>query len=263
MKRPLKFMAAAFVLALSLSACGTTPAAAPHDTASSAPALSGTLTVFAAASLTGTFTDLAAQFEKANPQVKVDLSFDGSSTLVTQIIQGAPADVFASADTKNMTKLSDAKLVAGSPAIFATNQLAIAVPPSNPANISTFADLAKPGVKVVVCAPQVPCGAAAVADAATAGITLKPVSQELNVTSVLSKVTSGEADAGLVYVTDVKSAGDKVKGIPLGLTDPTINKYPIAAVSGSRHQDLATAFIKMVTGRSGQETLKAAGFGAP
>lgn len=266
MKRPLKFMATVFVLALSLSSCAGLPdAGSPSSvpSATSASSLSGTLTVFAAASLKSTFTDLAAQFEKANPKVKVSLSFDGSSTLVTQISQGAPADVFASADTNNMDKLAAAKLVAGTPVNFATNQLAIAVPPSNPANITTFADVAKPGVKLVVCAPQVPCGAAAKSDAATAGLTLKPVSEELNVTSVLAKVTSGEADAGLVYSTDVQSAGDKVKGISLGLSKATINEYPIAAVEGSKNQDLAAAFIKLVTGASGQATLKAAGFGAP
>ncbi|HCB56736.1 MAG TPA: molybdate ABC transporter substrate-binding protein, partial [Arthrobacter bacterium] len=133
----------------------------------------------------------------------VTLNFAGSSDLVTQITQGAPADVFASADTKNMTKLSDAKLIDGTASNFATNVLEIAVPPSNPASISSFADLAKPGVKVVVCAPQVPCGAATETIEKATGTTLTPVSEESSVTDVLGKVTSQEADAGLVYVTDV------------------------------------------------------------
>ncbi|PYI69304.1 molybdate ABC transporter substrate-binding protein [Arthrobacter livingstonensis] len=256
--------AAAILVAVSLAACGgsagsTGISAAPGST----PALSGTLTVFAAASLKPTFTELAATFEKENPAVKVSLNFDGSSTLVSQITQGAPADVFASADQANMTKLSDAKLVSGSPAIFATNVLTIVVPPNNPANITTFADLAKPGVKVVVCAAQVPCGAAAKSDEASAGVVVKPVSEELNVTSVLGKVTSGEADAGLVYVTDATTAGDKVKTVPLKLEHPTVNKYPIAAVSTSKNQEPAKAFIALVTGPSGQKVLGDAGFGTP
>ena len=256
----------AVVLSASLASCSTpadTSTTATGESSSAAPELSGTLTVFAAASLKNTFTDLAAAFEAANPKVKVSLSFDGSSTLVTQITQGAPADVFASADTKNMTKLSDAKMAAGEPVNFATNVLTLVVPPANPANIASFADAAKPGTKLVICAAQVPCGAAAQSDAKTAGLTLAPVSEELNVTSVLGKVTSGEADAGLVYVTDAKSAGDKVKEIPLDLATPTVNKYPIVAVEGSKQQELAKAFIALVTAAEGQKVLQDAGFGTP
>ncbi|SED84095.1 molybdate transport system substrate-binding protein [Arthrobacter alpinus] len=259
-------LAAATVLAASMASCSSPdggPASAAGSASTSVPELSGTLTVFAAASLKQTFTELATQFEAAHPQVKVSLSFDGSSTLVTQITQGAPADVFASADTKNMTKLSDAKLTSEAPVDFATNVLTLAVPPSNPANITAFADVAKPGVKLVICAAQVPCGAAAKADAATAGLMLTPVSEELSVTGVLGKVTSGEADAGLVYVTDAKSAGDKVKTIPLGLAQPTINEYPIAAVKGSKNPEIAAAFISLVTAQEGQKVLQDAGFGAP
>ena len=191
--------------ALLVGLAGCAPASTPP--AASAPAeatgrLSGTVTVFAAASLKASFTDLAAQFEAKNPGAKVMLSFAGSSDLAAQIAQGAPADVFASADTKNMAKLADARLLDGAAANFATNVLEIAVPPSNPASILSFADLAKPGVKVVLCASQVPCGAAADAVEQAAGVTLAPVSEESSVTDVLGKVTSGEADAGLVYVTD-------------------------------------------------------------
>ncbi|WP_186760460.1 molybdate ABC transporter substrate-binding protein [Arthrobacter alpinus] len=257
-------LAAALLLAATLASCSSTaPAAAPSQSASQAPDLSGTLTVFAAASLKQTFTTLASQFEAAHPKVKVSLNFDGSSTLVTQITQGAPADVFASADTNNMKKLSDAKLVAGTPTNFATNILTLVVPAKNPASITSFADAAKPGIKLVVCAAQVPCGAAAKADAATAGLNLTPVSEELSVTSVLGKVTSGEADAGLVYVTDAKSAGAKVKAIPLELTKPTINEYPIATVGSSSQQETARAFIALVTSKEGQKVLVDAGFGAP
>ncbi|BCW37778.1 molybdate-binding protein [Arthrobacter sp. StoSoilA2] len=224
---------------------------------------SGTITVFAAASLKATFTKLASDFEAKNPGTKVTLNFAGSSDLVTQITQGAPADVFASADTKNMTRLSDAKLVDGTATNFATNVLEIAVPPSNPASIASFADLGKPGVKVVVCAPQVPCGSAAETIEKATGTTLKPVSEESSVTDVLGKVTSQEADAGLVYVTDIRNAGDKVKGIPFPESDKAVNTYPIATVGASRNKELATAFIGMVTSSEGKKVLNDAGFGTP
>ncbi len=268
-RRPHRRLAAlGAVLALALAACApagdNAPGATQPPSSPSAPAeLSGTLNVFAAASLKGTFTELAAQFEQANPKVKVSLSFDGSSTLVTQIKEGAPADVFASADQANMAKLSDAGLVAGTPRDFASNVLTLVVPADNPANITSFVDAAKPGVKLVICAPQVPCGAASASDAKATGLTLTPVSEELNVTSVLGKVSSGEADAGLVYVTDAKTAGDKVKAIPLGLDKPTVNLYPIAEVKGAKAPELAQGFINLVSGAEGQKVLQDAGFGAP
>ncbi|MCO4256307.1 molybdate ABC transporter substrate-binding protein [Pseudarthrobacter cellobiosi] len=254
---------------LGLAACApasTTPTAsqpAASQSPDAAGQVSGTITVFAAASLKATFTQLATDFGAKNPGTKVMLSFAGSSDLVTQITQGAPADVFASADTKNMTKLADAKLLDGTAKNFATNVLEIAVPPSNPASLASFADLAKPGVKVVVCASQVPCGAAADTVEKAAGVTLSPVSEESSVTDVLGKVTSGEADAGLVYVTDVKGAGDKVKGIPFAESGKAVNTYPIATVGSSRNKELAAAFIAMVTGADGQKTLGEAGFGSP
>nr|WP_243400066.1 molybdate ABC transporter substrate-binding protein [Arthrobacter glacialis] len=269
----LRLGAAAALLALvplALGLAGCAPAGPPGtDTTSGAGStpvvseLSGTLNVYAAASLKETFTELAAQFQAQHPKVEVSLSFDGSSTLVTQISQGAPADVFASADTATMTKLSDAGLAQGSPVDFASNVLTLVVPPGNPANINSFADVAKPGVKLVVCAPKVPCGAASTSDAASAGLMLKPVSEELSVTGVLGKVTSGEADAGLVYVTDAKAAGAKVLSIPLDLPKPTVNHYPIAAVESSKAGQLAQGFIALVTGAQGQKVLQDAGFGAP
>ncbi|MHA7269893.1 molybdate ABC transporter substrate-binding protein [Arthrobacter sp. HLT1-20] len=258
------------LLALSVAGCapaGTTGAdgtpGASNAPNSSAAELSGSLNVYAAASLKTTFTQLAAQFEAQHPLVVVSLSFDGSSTLVTQIIQGAPADVFASADTASMTKLSDTGLAKGSPVDFASNVLTLVVPPDNPANITSFADVAKSGVKLVVCAPKVPCGAASQSDAASAGLALKPVSEELSVTGVLGKVTSGEADAGLVYVTDAKAAGAKVLSIPLDLPKPTVNHYPIAAVGSSKVPLLAQGFMNLVTGTQGQKALQDAGFGTP
>ena len=228
--------------------------------ASSAPA--STLTVFAAASLRGTFTTLGQTFESQHPGTKVTFSFAGSSDLVTQLQQGAPADVFASADTSNMTKATGSNLVAGTPVNFATNTLEIAVPPDNPAKITSFADLTKSGVKVVICAPQVPCGAAAqkIETATGTGTDIKPVSEENAVTDVLGKVQSGEADAGLVYVTDVKGAGDKVKGIDFAESKEAVNTYPIAALTASKNADLAGQFVQLVTGSEGQQVLGAAGF---
>lgn len=223
----------------------------------------GTVTVFAAASLKDAFTQLASVFEAKNPGTKVTISFAGSSDLVTQITQGAPADVFASADTRNMTKLADASLVDGPAKDFATNVLTIAVPPSNPAGIASFSDLAKPGTKVVVCASQVPCGAATRKVEKATGTTLTPVSEESSVTDVLGKVTSGEADAGLVYVTDVKRAGSKVKGIPFAESDTAVNTYPIATVGTSKNKELAAKFIALVTGGEGKKVLTEAGFGTP
>jgi molybdate transport system substrate-binding protein len=225
------------------------------------------VTVFAAASLKPVFTRLAADFEAAHPGSKVLLNFAGSSDLATQISQGAPADVFASADSATMAKLADAGLLAGTPTDFATNTLVIAVPPANQAGVERLEDLARPGVKAVVCAGQVPCGAAARAAAAAAGISLQPVSEEASVTDVLGKVVSGEADAGLVYVTDARNAGEKVKAIPFAGSAAAVNTYPIAAVdngsNGGEGGELASQFIAMVTGGEGKKALAEAGFGAP
>ena len=222
-----------------------------------------TLTVFAAASLKAPFTALAEEFEATHPGTTVTLSFAGSSDLATQISQGAPADVFASADASTMAKLGSAGLVEGSPRDFASNVLTIAVPPGNPASIATFADLSKPGARTVICAAQVPCGAATKALEQETGTTLQPVSEESSVTDVLGKVVSGEADAGLVYVTDVQAAGDKVQEIPFPESARAVNTYPIAAVRTGGSNDLAAAFIETVMGPEGQQLLRGAGFGTP
>lgn len=222
-----------------------------------------TVTVFAAASLKAPFTALAEQFEAAHPGTTVTLSFAGSSDLATQISQGAPADVFASADADTMARLSGAGLVEGSPRDFASNVLTIAVPPGNPASIASFADLARPGVRTVICAAQVPCGAAAKAVEQDTGVTLKPVSEESSVTDVLGKVISGEADAGLVYVTDVMAARDKAQEVPFPEAAQAVNTYPIAAVRTGKHKELAAAFIDAVLGTDGQQLLRGAGFGTP
>jgi len=253
-------LAAVAAAALALVGCAAQPSAEPSETADS---LEGSITVFAAASLKATFTDLAERFEAEHPATTVELNFAGSSDLVTQITEGAPADVFASADTKNMTTLTDAALNAGDPVDFATNVLEIAVPPGNPAGIESFADLADPDVKLVVCAPAVPCGAATVTVETAAGVDLAPVSEESAVTDVLGKVTSGEADAGLVYVTDVIGAGDAVEGIGFDESADAVNTYPIVALDDSAAPDVAQAFVDFVAGATGQKVLAAAGFGTP
>ena len=222
-----------------------------------------TLTVYAAASLTATFSEIATDFEAEHDGVKVALSFGGSSDLVTQIQEGAPADVFASADTANMDKLTGAGLAAAPPRDFATNTLKIATPPDNPAGVTGFADLARPGLRLVVCAPEVPCGAATREMAEKLGVTLSPVSEEQSVTDVLGKVTSGEADAGVVYATDVIAAGDAVHGVRFPESGEVVNTYPIAPVEGSEESDLAPQFVDFVLGDAGQRILRDAGFGAP
>ncbi len=250
--------ATAVLLLGTVAACGSDSS----DSASSS-AKETKLTVYAAASLTSTFTELGKKFEAAHKGVKVSFSFGGSSDLVAQIQQGAPADVFASADTKNMDKAVSAKTVQGDPVDFASNTLEIAVPPDNPAGVTSLQDLAKPGTKVVVCAPEVPCGAAAEKVEQSSKVRIKPVSEEQAVTDVLTKVESGEADAGLVYVTDVKSAGDKVKGVTFPESSSAVNTYPIAALSKSKEPDLAKEFVELVTGDEGQAVLADAGFGKP
>lgn len=216
-----------------------------------------TLNVYAAASLKSTFTELAKAFEKAHSDVEVKLNFAGSSALVTQINQGADADVIATADERTMQKLGDKAV---DPKIFATNTLTIVTAPGNPKNITGFASLRDSGAKTVACAPEVPCGAATVAVEKNTGVELTPVSQEASVTAVLTKVTSGEADAGLVYVTDAKSAGNKVATVGDAAFGQVINKYPIATVKGTKHSEQAEQFKDMVLGQTGQEILSAAGF---
>lgn len=222
-----------------------------------------TLTVYAASSLTSTFTEIGREFEASHEGVKVAFDFAGSSDLVAQIQQGAPADVFASADTTNMDKAVSDELVEGEPVNFASNTLQIAVPPDNPAGVTSLQDLGKAGTQVVVCAPEVPCGAAAQKVEESAGVAINPVSEDQAVTDVLTKVESGEADAGLVYVTDVIAAGDKVKGVTFSESSSAVNTYPIAVLSDGANADLAKQFVDFVTGTPGQSVLAAAGFANP
>ena len=249
--------------AAACSSSSTTSASTGTPSASAPTAPAGTVIVFAAASLKATFTALGTQFQAANPGTTVTFNFAGSSDLVTQITGGAPADIFASADTANMGKLTTANLVSGTPVNFATNVLEIATPPGNPANVKTFADLGNPSIKTVICAPAVPCGAATATVEKSTGVTIPAVSEESSVTDVLGKVSSGEADAGLVYVTDVKGAGSTVTGVPFPESSGAVNTYPIAPLTATKNAALAQAFISYVTGPDGQAILAAAGFGKP
>ncbi len=250
---------AALVLLAPLAACGGSDDSSGSNDSSG----TSTLTVFAASSLTSAFTELGKDFEADHEGVKVTFSFAGSSDLVAQLQEGASADVFASADTNNMDAAVGDGLVDGDPVNFASNTLEIATPPDNPAQVKSFQDLAKGGVQVVVCAPEVPCGAATQKMEDVTGVTIRPVSEEDSVTDVLTKVESGEADAGLVYVTDVQAAGDKVAGVTVPESSQVVNTYPIATLSDSKNTDLAKEFVALVTGAKGQSTLAAAGFAKP
>ena len=245
---------AALVCVLATSACGGDDAGDGGERV---------LTVYAAASLTASFEELAERFEATNDGVTVELAFAGSSDLVAQITSGAPADVFASADQANMDKLTAEGLEGSEPEVFATNTLQIAVPPDNPGGVSALSDLAEEDLAVVVCAPEVPCGAAALALAEAAGTTLAPDSEEQSVADVLGKVRAGEADAGLVYVTDVIAAAGDVLGVEVPESDAVVNDYPIVTLADSDQAELAQAFVDLVLGEQGRAVLAEAGFGTP
>ena len=258
-------VAATSLLALALAACaapsGGQDAGAP-DAATSPAAQERTLTVLAAASLRDVFTDLADEFEAEHDGVSVTLSFAGSADLADQLLAGSPGDVLASADTTTMDRVVEGG-DAADPVVFATNTLTVVVPPGNPGGVTSFADLAREDLKVVVCAVEVPCGAATVTVEAAAGTTVHRVSEEASVTDVLAKVTADEADAGLVYVTDATLAGDDVEVIDVPETRSVVNTYPIAVASGAEDTALAHEWLDLVTGPVGRAALTKAGFGAP
>jgi len=267
MRRSGLIMAALAAAAVAGCSSTTSPAPAggssPSSPAASSPAsATGTITVFAASSLKETFTKLGSQFEAAHPGDTVKFSFGASSTLATQITSGAPADVFASAAPKNMDTVVTAG-DASSPQDFAKNTAEIAVPPSNPANVTSVNDLAKSSVKTALCQPKVPCGVVAAAVFKNAGITVKPVTLQPDVKSVLSQVELGNVDAGVVYVTDVMAAGSKVKGVTIPANVNASTTYPIAAISGSKEMSIAQAFVAYVLSPAGQSVLSAAGFEKP
>lgn len=217
------------------------------------------LTVFAAASLNEVFGDIAEDFEAEHGAVEVVFSFAGSADLVSQIEAGAPADVFASANELQMERATESGAVEGDSVLFASNTLTLVTPPGNPADVTSLQDASE--ATLVVCAPQVPCGAATREMAEAAGVALRPVSEESSVTDVLGKVTSGQADAGLVYATDAIRAGDGVNVIDIPEAAEVVNLYPIAAVDAD--DDLSEEFVRFVASKASLDTLRAAGFGAP
>jgi molybdate transport system substrate-binding protein len=239
---------AALLSLLPLTACG----GGDDDT---------TITVLAAASLTGTFTELGQQFEKEHDGVTVKFAFDSSATLAQQATDGAPADVLATADQTTMDTAKSAQ--AETPQVFATNVMVLVTPADNPAQITKFSDLDQSSVKFVVCVPTAPCGKIGQALLDQNHVTGKPVSQEVDVKSVLAKLTEGEADAGLVYTTDAVAAGDQVKPLPIPGSSKQITSYPIVVLKQTDHSDLAQEFVDLVTGTTGQQVLQEAGFGKP
>ena len=236
------------LLALGLTACSS-------GGSTSVP----TLKVSAASSLTGAFTEIGKAFESTHPDASIAFNFGGSSSLAEQIAQGAEVDVFASADTAIMREVVDAQLAAN-PVDFASNTLQIATPPGNPANVGSVADLAKPSVKVAICAAEVPCGVAAIALFAKASVNVTPVTREPDVKSVLAKVIADEVDAGVVYVTDVLVSGDKVTGVAIPADVNVAVTYPIATLSESTNP-FAAQFAAFVAGPEGQAILAKYGFG--
>jgi molybdate transport system substrate-binding protein len=244
-------VASAFVAACGGSTASTSPSPTP---------LSGTISVFAAASLTDAFNGLGTSFHGANSGVTVKFNFAGTPTLVTQIEQGAPADVFASADTTNMDKLKGDGFAADTPQVFARNNLEMVVAPGNPKGIIRLADLAKSGVIYITEAPTVPAGKYALQALKMAGVTVTPKSLETDVKSVVSKIELGEADAGIVYTTDVTAAGTKVQGVPIPDNNNVIATYPIVTVKATTNSTVASAFITYVLSAAGQATLQSFGF---
>jgi molybdate transport system substrate-binding protein len=245
------------VAAIALAACG---GGDDDSGGTSGAASSGEIKVFAAASLTAAFTKIGEQFTAANGGTKVTFNFAGSQALATQIQQGAPADVFASADIPNMGKVKD---LVGTPQNFASNLLAIVVEKGNPKGVKGLDDLASPDLKVVLAAEEVPAGKYAKQVLDQAGVAVKPVSQEDNVKAVVTKVSLGEADAGIVYVTDVTAGGDKVEGVDIPQDQNVTATYPIATVKASKAQVKAQAFMDLVLSDQGQQVLKQCGFLPP
>ncbi|MBO0891308.1 MAG: molybdate ABC transporter substrate-binding protein [Acidothermales bacterium] len=247
-----------------LAGCGGGSGSANSPSSASAGGkVTGKVTVFAAASLTESFTRIGRDFQAAHPGTKVTFSFAGSSDLATQINQGAPADVFASAAPANMKTVTDAGNGAGKPTTFVQNQLVIAVPKGNPKGIRRLSDLTRKGTKVALCAEQVPCGAAAKKALSSAGVKLRPVTQEQDVKAALSKVTLGEVDAALVYRTDTRSAAKDVQGIEFPESKNAINDYPIVVLKDAPNRAAAKAFVDYVLSAKGKAVLTRAGFQAP
>jgi len=253
-------LAAVALVGIALSGCAQDAPARAARTSEGA-SLSGSITVDAAASLNRVFPALARSFERQHPDATVTFNFGGSSALAASIVSGAPVDVFAAASTTTMRTVQDAGLTAGEPVVVARNRLEIAVPPGNPGRITGLADFADAAKTIVVCDAAVPCGAAAKQVFALAKVDARPDSYEPDVTSVLTKVEGDDADAGLVYASDVRAAGSRVEGIPFDEAAKAVTAYPIAALKGSGNAALAKAWVAWV--RAHERDLQSAGFLAP
>jgi len=252
------------VAVVALAVVAVTPFA-PDATGAvrSAPQPKGTITVFAASSLTESFTKLGSDFERAHPNTTITFSFNSSSTLATQISEGAPADIFASADETNMAKVVGSDAISGTPVAFARNRLEIAVEPKNPLKIRNLADTVADGVTLVLCAAAVPCGKYALESYAKAGVQVPAVPTAENAKATLTKVALGEADAAVVYVTDVAAGKGDVQGVVIPGRDNVIASYPIGVVRDTADRALAKAFTDYVVSARGQRALRSFGFLAP
>lgn len=247
-------VACSFLVGVGAAGCG-------HSTPSTGAL--GDVVVFAASSLTGAFTEIGGAFSKAHPSATVTFNFAGSSDLVTQINGGAPADVFASADDSNMKRLTDAGENTGDPVTIAKNTFAIIVEKGNPKRITSLADLAEPDTIVVLCAPALPCGKGAMKVLDNAGVPVTPRSLEDKVRAVVTKVAAGEADAGIVFVTDVDAAGATAAGVAIPADVNVISNYPIVVTKAAVNRTAATAFVDFVASAAGQAILAKYGFLAP
>lgn len=241
---------AAALLGLGATACG-------GDATSTK---SGNVVVFAASSLTEAFGEMGDAFHAANPDINVTFNFAGSGDLVTQISEGAPADVFVSADDSNMAKVTDAGLNAAPPTAVAGNTFEIIVEPGNPRGVTGLADLANPDLVVVLCADTVPCGKGATAVLEKAGVTVSPASLEDKVKGVVTKVTAGEADAGIVFVTDVRAAGNAAAGVEIPTAANVISNYSAVITKQAPNGAAAADFIEFVASDAGQAILARYGF---
>ena len=263
--------AVAVTAALSLAACGggdAGPAGQPTPSGDDRVAASslGRITVLAASSLTGAFTELGARLENEHPGTRVAFSFAASSELASQVLAGAPADVFASASVPTMALVADSGGIGGTggePVTFATNTLEIAVPAGNPGKVSALADFARPELTIGLCAPEVPCGSAAATVLGEATVDADPDTLEADVKALLSKVILGEIDAALVYRTDVLAAGEKVTGIDFPQASTAVNAYPVAVLRDAPNPEGGQAFVDLLLSAEGAEVLAAAGFGPP
>ncbi|OLZ72257.1 molybdate ABC transporter substrate-binding protein [Streptomyces sp. IMTB 2501] len=268
-RRMLQLAGAGAAALMALSACSSSSGSAKSkDTSASSGSsasakLSGSVTVFAAASLKESFTTLGKEFEKQHPGTHVNFNFGGSDTLAASITGGAPADVFAAASPKTMKIVTAKNDAVGTPATFVRNQLEIATVPGNPHKVASLKDLTKSGLKVVLCDKTVPCGAAAQKALDAGHLKLTPVSYEQDVKGALNKVELKEADAAVVYKTDVHAAGDKVEGVEFPESAKAVNDYPITLLKNAPNAEAAKAFIALVQSTEGQKVLSQAGFLKP